>query len=88
MNRIRGHPPYERAISLEKLLLLTTAVQTVRRRSRATWGAARGSAGKGYGAALMGGIAAAHGRFVVMGDADDSYDFLELPRFVEKLRDG
>jgi glycosyltransferase involved in cell wall biosynthesis len=43
---------------------------------------------KGYGAALMGGIAAANGRYVVMGDADDSYDFLELPRFVEKLRAG
>jgi glycosyltransferase involved in cell wall biosynthesis len=43
---------------------------------------------KGYGAALMGGIAAARGRFVIMGDADDSYDFLEVPRFVEKLREG
>ena len=41
---------------------------------------------KGYGNALMGGIAAAHGRFVIMGDADDSYDFLEIPRFVEKLQ--
>jgi glycosyltransferase involved in cell wall biosynthesis len=43
---------------------------------------------KGYGNALMGGIAAARGRFVIMGDADDSYDFLEIPRFVEKLRAG
>jgi glycosyltransferase involved in cell wall biosynthesis len=43
---------------------------------------------KGYGAALMGGIAAARGRYVVMGDADDSYDFLDVPRFVEKLREG
>jgi glycosyltransferase involved in cell wall biosynthesis len=43
---------------------------------------------RGYGAALMGGIAAARGSFVVMGDADDSYDFLEIPRFVEKLREG
>ena len=43
---------------------------------------------KGYGSALMGGIAAARGRFVVMGDADDSYDFLQLPRFVDKLREG
>jgi glycosyltransferase involved in cell wall biosynthesis len=43
---------------------------------------------KGYGSALMGGIAAARGRFVIMGDADDSYDFLELPKFVEKLRQG
>ena len=43
---------------------------------------------KGYGNALMGGIAAARGRFVIMGDADDSYDFLEIPRLVEKLRQG
>jgi len=43
---------------------------------------------KGYGNALMGGIAAAKGRFILMGDADDSYDFLELPKFVEKLRRG
>ena len=43
---------------------------------------------RGYGSALMGGIAAAHGRFVIMGDADQSYDFLEAPRFVEKLREG
>jgi glycosyltransferase involved in cell wall biosynthesis len=43
---------------------------------------------KGYGNALMGGIAAARGNFVVMGDADASYDFLELPKFVEKLRGG
>ena len=43
---------------------------------------------RGYGAALMGGIAAARGRFVLMGDADDSYDFLEIPKFIEKLRAG
>ena len=43
---------------------------------------------KGYGNALMGGIAAARGKFVIMGDADDSYDFLEVPKFVEKLREG
>jgi glycosyltransferase involved in cell wall biosynthesis len=43
---------------------------------------------KGYGSALMGGIAAARGKFVIMGDADDSYDFLETPKFVEKLREG
>lgn len=42
----------------------------------------------GYGRALMGGIEAARGRYVVMGDADDSYDFLELPKFLEKLRAG
>lgn len=43
---------------------------------------------KGYGNALMGGIEAARGGFVVMGDADDSYDFLDVPKFVEKLREG
>lgn len=43
---------------------------------------------RGYGNALMAGIAAARGRFVLMGDADDSYDFREIPRFVEKLREG
>ena len=42
----------------------------------------------GYGNALMGGIAASRGRLIVMGDGDDSYDFLELPRFVRKLREG
>ncbi len=43
---------------------------------------------KGYGNALMNGIAAARGKFIIMGDADDSYDFLEIPKFVEKLRTG
>src|SRR6185369_7136697 len=42
----------------------------------------------GYGSALMGGIEAALGRFIIMGDADDSYDFLEIPKFVEKLHQG
>jgi glycosyltransferase involved in cell wall biosynthesis len=45
-------------------------------------------ADRGYGRALRGGIAAARGRYIVMGDADDSYDFLELPRFVNALRAG
>jgi hypothetical protein len=43
---------------------------------------------RGYGSALMGGIAAARGRFVIMGDADDSYDFTKLGPFVERLRAG
>jgi glycosyltransferase involved in cell wall biosynthesis len=43
---------------------------------------------RGYGAALTGGIAAARGRWVIMGDADDSYDFSELERFVQRLREG
>jgi len=43
---------------------------------------------RGYGAALIGGIEAAHGRYVIMGDSDDSYDFSELDHFVAKLREG
>jgi glycosyltransferase involved in cell wall biosynthesis len=43
---------------------------------------------KGYGSALMGGMAAARGKFLIMGDADDSYDFLEIPKLVAKLREG
>jgi glycosyltransferase involved in cell wall biosynthesis len=43
---------------------------------------------RGYGSALRAGIAAARGAFVVMGDADDSYDFSEVPRFVDKWRQG
>ncbi|MFI5257881.1 MAG: glycosyltransferase family 2 protein [Gemmatimonadales bacterium] len=43
---------------------------------------------RGYGAALMGGIEAARGRYILMGDADDSYDFGELPKFVARLREG
>lgn len=43
---------------------------------------------KGYGAALIGGCHAAKGKYVIMGDADDSYDFLNLMPFVEKLREG
>jgi hypothetical protein len=44
--------------------------------------------GRGYGAALAAGIAAARGRFVIMGDSDESYDFGILMPFVEKLRQG
>jgi glycosyltransferase involved in cell wall biosynthesis len=43
---------------------------------------------RGYGAALMGGVRAAKGRYVIMGDADDSYDFGRLEPFLEKLREG
>lgn len=43
---------------------------------------------KGYGAALLGGIDSARGRYVVMGDADGSYDFADLDPFVAKLREG
>lgn len=43
---------------------------------------------RGYGAALLGGIEAARGRFVIMGDADDSYDFTALEPFLRELRAG
>jgi glycosyltransferase involved in cell wall biosynthesis len=43
---------------------------------------------KGYGNALMGGIRAARGTYVAMGDADDSYDFTTLGPFLDELRDG
>src|SRR5260370_38433589 len=42
---------------------------------------------RGYGAALRVGIVGARGPFIIMGDADDSYDFTDVPRFVEKLRE-
>lgn len=43
---------------------------------------------KGYGNALRGGISSARGRYILMGDADCSYDFSSISEFVEKLRDG
>ena len=43
---------------------------------------------KGYGSALIGGIEAARGRYVIMGDSDDSYDFSRLDGFVQRLREG
>jgi glycosyltransferase involved in cell wall biosynthesis len=43
---------------------------------------------RGYGSAYLAGFAAARGRYIVMGDADLTYDFHEIPRFVEKLDDG
>jgi glycosyltransferase involved in cell wall biosynthesis len=43
---------------------------------------------KGYGSAVMSGIIAARGKWVIMGDSDESYDFSHIPRFVEKLREG
>jgi glycosyltransferase involved in cell wall biosynthesis len=45
-------------------------------------------AARGYGSALQGGIAAAKGRFILMGDADDSYDFRDIPKFVDALSKG
>src|SRR5438552_3046925 len=43
---------------------------------------------KGYGSALIGGIQAARGSFVIMGDADDSYDFAAIGTLIDKLREG
>jgi len=43
---------------------------------------------RGYGSALRGGIAAARGRYVIMGDSDDSYDFTQLGDFIAKLNEG
>ena len=43
---------------------------------------------KGYGSALRGGVAAARGEYIIMGDADDSYNFSELSPFIQKLREG
>lgn len=43
---------------------------------------------KGYGAALIGGIESANGRFIIMADADDSYDFANLDGFLDRLRGG
>ena len=43
---------------------------------------------KGYGSALIGGCNAALGKYVIMGDADDSYDFMNLMPFLTKLREG
>jgi glycosyltransferase involved in cell wall biosynthesis len=45
-------------------------------------------ASRGYGSALRKGIEEARGDFIIMGDADDSYDFSEIPKFVKKWRDG
>ncbi len=43
---------------------------------------------RGYGAALIGGFTAARGRYLIMADGDDSYNFAHVPRFLEKLRGG
>src|ERR1039457_3632332 len=45
-------------------------------------------AAKGYGNALRGGIEAAHGRWIIMGDSDDSYDFSNLELFLDKFQQG
>jgi glycosyltransferase involved in cell wall biosynthesis len=43
---------------------------------------------RGYGSAYLAGFAAAHGEYIVMADADLTYDFDDIPRFVQALRDG
>src|SRR5688500_12409093 len=59
-----------------------------RERAVAAGGRIVNVARRGYGSALMAGITDARGRFVIMGDADASYDFADVPRFVAKLREG
>jgi hypothetical protein len=67
----------------------TTAAPTARRPSPKNLGArVVPVAEKGYGSALRGGIAAASGKWIIMGDADDSYDFSEADRFVKKFQEG
>jgi glycosyltransferase involved in cell wall biosynthesis len=56
--------------------------------ARASGARVVGIADKGYGNALIGGISAAQGRFVIMADSDDSYDFSELGSLLESLRAG
>ena len=43
---------------------------------------------RGYGAAYLAGISAAQGKYIIMGDSDDTYDFTDLERFIDPLRDG
>ena len=43
---------------------------------------------KGYGSALRCGIENAQGEYIIMGDADNTYDFYEIPKFLEKLKEG
>lgn len=43
---------------------------------------------KGYGSALIAGTKSAYGKYIIMGDSDDSYDFLNLNEFLKKLREG
>ena len=43
---------------------------------------------RGYGAAYLAGIPAAHGKYIIIGDADDTYDFTDLERFITPLRNG
>ena len=81
--------PWRRPASPARSSSPTTAAPTARRTiARAEGARVVPVADKGYGAALMGGIDAARGRFVIMGDADDSYDFGELPKFVDRAARG
>ncbi len=67
----------------------TTAAPTARKSVARDHGArVVNVARKGYGSALQGGIAAARGKYIIMGDADDSYDFTRLEPFVDRLRQG
>ena len=64
------------------------AVRTARRRLPPGPGRERPGSQRGYGAALIGGSIAARGKYILMGDADGSYDFRDAGKFLAKLREG
>ena len=67
----------------------TTGLPMARRRLRLEHGARVVPVPlRGYGAALNAGIQAARGKYVLMADADDSYEFAHIPRFLAELRGG
>ena len=78
----------DHGISGEVIVADNGSADGSRERAEAAGAQVVAAAERGYGNALSAGIRAARGRYVVIGDADDSYDFGELPRFVDKLREG
>src|SRR5271166_568036 len=78
----------DRGIAGEVLVADNGSTDGSQRLARAAGARVVEIAHKGYGAALIGGIRAAQGRYVIMADADDSYDFANLDGFVDRLRRG
>ena len=72
----------------EVVIADNNSTDSSRERARAAGARVVEVAEKGYGAAILGGIAAARGKFVIVGDADDSYDFSALSPFLDRLRNG